>query len=128
MTAIRFRKRKKTMMRRSFFSALSIAGATFLAPQILAADEAIAGSYSVQGRNVEGQIYQGLATVQQDGSFVNFEWRTGSQVVSGAGSIDGRVVTVDWGSEHPVVYVVMADGTLHGTWADGLALDKLTPQ
>lgn len=116
------------MMRRSFFSALSIAGAAFLAPQILAADEAVAGSYSVQGRNVEGQIYQGLATVQQDGSFVNFEWRIGSQVISGAGSIDGRVVTVDWGSEHPVIYVVMADGTLHGTWADGLALDKLIPQ
>ncbi|KMW59569.1 hypothetical protein AIOL_004551 [Candidatus Rhodobacter oscarellae] len=27
----------------------------------------------------------------------------------------------------PVVYVWMPDGTLHGTWDGGLALEKLTP-
>ncbi|WP_372580751.1 hypothetical protein [Ruegeria hyattellae] len=116
------------MMRRGLLSALVLAGSALLVPQILAADGSIAGTYSVQGRNVEGQIYDGVATVAQDGSFVNFEWRIGTQVINGAGSIDGRVVTVDWGSEFPVVYVVMANGSLHGTWADGLALDRLTPQ
>ncbi|KMW59575.1 hypothetical protein AIOL_004557 [Candidatus Rhodobacter oscarellae] len=43
------------------------------------------------------------------------------------GRVDGRVVTVNWGSATPVVYVWMPDGTLHGTWDGGLALEKLTP-
>ncbi|MEX0349361.1 MAG: hypothetical protein AB3N15_08025 [Paracoccaceae bacterium] len=115
------------MKRRGFIATLAFAGSALLLPQFLAADEPISGTYSVHGRNVEGQIYQGVARVAQDGSFVNIEWRIGTQVINGAGSIDGRVVTVDWGSDYPVAYVVMADGTLHGTWANGLALDRLTP-
>ena len=46
----------------------------------------------------------------------------------GVGVLDGRVVTVDWGDATPVIYVVMEDGELHGTWADGTALEKLTPR
>ncbi|MCL6286168.1 hypothetical protein M3P21_21990 [Ruegeria sp. 2012CJ41-6] len=109
-------------------SAFVIAGAALMVPQPIAAERSISGTYSIQGRNVEGQIYQGVANIAQEGSFVNFEWRIGTQVINGAGSVDGRVVTVDWGSDSPVMYVLMSDGELHGTWADGLALDKLTPQ
>ncbi len=38
---------------------------------------------------------------------------------------EGRVVTVDWGAETPVVYVVMPGGALHGTWDGGMALERL---
>ncbi len=29
------------------------------------------------------------------------------------------------GYTYPIIYVVMADGTLHGTWKSGAALEKL---
>lgn len=29
------------------------------------------------------------------------------------------------GSTYPIIYLVMADGTLHGTWENGTALEKL---
>ena len=41
---------------------------------------------------------------------------------------DGHLLIVDWGDETPIIYVVMADGELHGTWADGRALEKLVPR
>lgn len=116
------------MNRRSFVTALALAGTVYCVSPVLAADVSIAGTFSTQGRNVEGQAYEGIATVVQDGSTVSFEWEIGSQLIKGSGAIDGKIVTVDWGSEYPVVYLVMPDGELHGTWADGLAFDKLTPQ
>ncbi|MEX0348942.1 MAG: hypothetical protein AB3N15_05905 [Paracoccaceae bacterium] len=109
-------------------SALMVAGTVLLVPLAVAAEGSIAGTYSVQGRNPDGQAYGGLAHIAQDGSFVNIEWRIADESFKGAGAIDGKVLTVDWGAEFPVVYVVMNDGELHGTWADGLAFDKLTPQ
>ena len=54
-------------------------------------------------------------------------WRVGRETYTGEGRIDGRVLTVDWGAEDPIVYVLMPDGELHGTWADGRALEKLSP-
>jgi len=38
------------------------------------------------------------------------------------------VLTVDWGANAPVIYVINADGTLYGTWAKGKALELLTPK
>ncbi|WP_299664873.1 hypothetical protein [uncultured Ruegeria sp.] len=116
------------MDRRNFLTVLAIAGTTVSATQTLAADALIAGTYSVQGRNTDGHPYQGFAHVMQDGSSVNIQWAIGEEIVIGNGAIDGKIVTVEWNAEFPVVYVVAVDGELHGTWADGLALDKLTPQ
>ncbi|SLN34441.1 hypothetical protein ROA7450_01549 [Roseovarius albus] len=116
------------MKRRHFVSALLCAGTILFVPQAFAGDISISGTYLTSGRNVEGQSYEGTAHIVQDESFVSIEWQIGSQHIKGAGAIDGKIVTVDWGSEYPVVYLVMPDGELHGTWADGLAFDKLTPQ
>ncbi|WP_299985998.1 hypothetical protein [uncultured Ruegeria sp.] len=116
------------MNRRTLITVLTLAGTVVFPLQAFAGDTAIAGSYSVQGRNVDGQPYSGSANVSQDGSFVSIVWTVAGETFNGAGAIDGKVVTVEWNAEFPIVYVVAPDGELHGTWADGLALDKLTPQ
>lgn len=97
-------------------------GASDLAPALN-----IAGSYHSFGRNPDGSSYEGVVQIAQDGSIVGFTWRIGNDSYSGEGLIDGRIVAVDWGAASPVVYVVMPDGELHGTWDDGLGLEKLTP-
>ena len=89
---------------------------------------AIDGAYRSDGRNADGSAYDGRVQIVQQGEAVEFTWNIGSDVFRGAGTIEGRVVTVDWGDSSPVIYVVMTDGELHGTWADGTALEKLTPQ
>ena len=34
-----------------------------------------------------------------------------------AGTLNGTTLTIDWGQPDPVIYQVMNDGTLEGTWA-----------
>ncbi|WP_425049283.1 hypothetical protein [Psychromarinibacter sp. S121] len=87
----------------------------------------IAGTYSSRGLNADGTEYMGRAQIVQQGEAVEFTWFVGNDTFRGRGAIDGRLVAVDWGAESPVVYVVMPDGELHGTWDDGRALEKLTP-
>ncbi|MBV0912628.1 hypothetical protein KTJ87_09575 [Rhodobacteraceae bacterium ASV31] len=86
----------------------------------------ISGGYSVEGRNADGSAYSGRLSVAQSASDLRFDWQVGS-AYSGTGLIEGRIVTIDWGSTTPVVYVVMPNGALHGTWADGTALERATP-
>ena len=90
----------------------------------------IAGTYFVYGRNVDGSAYEGTAQIVPAGdkTFTVF-WSVGTEY-SGTGTLEGAVLTVEWGSSSPAVYVVMPDGELHGTWADGLALElmSLTPR
>lgn len=88
----------------------------------------VTGSYVAQGRNPDGTAYTGTAWLAEDGGIVSVNWSVGNSTYSGSGPIIGDVVTVDWGEGDPVVYVVMPDGELHGTWADGTAIEKLTPE
>ena len=88
----------------------------------------IAGAYEVLGRDPDGQEYEGTATLRPDGGAWRIEWRIGGQTFQGRGILAGQVLAVDWGDPDPVVYVVMADGSLHGTWSNGRALDRLTPR
>ncbi|MEC7256219.1 MAG: hypothetical protein VXW58_00230 [Pseudomonadota bacterium] len=114
-------------MFRRVFLAVGIAAALGPVPgmaQGVPAD--ISGQYRVEGRNADGSAYAGLVNVNQSGGGVGFAWVVGSQSYSGTGTREGRVVTVHWGDSTPVVYVVMPDGTLHGTWADGRALERLS--
>lgn len=85
----------------------------------------VAGTYSVIGRNANGTVYEGTAELRQEGSTVEIFWNVGGQSYSGVGSIEGRVVTIDWGADWPIVYVVMGN-QLHGTWDNGAALERLT--
>ena len=86
------------------------------------------GRYSAAGMNADGSKYEGQVDITQQGDAVEFTWVVGNDTFRGQGSIEGRVVTVDWGDSHPVIYVAMSDGTLHGTWGNGTALEKLTPR
>ena len=87
----------------------------------------IAGSYTALGSNPDGTTYEGRCEITQQGHAVEFTWHIGDGTNSGSGIVEGRIVTVDWGDAHPVIYVIMPDGELHGTWADGAAFEKLTP-
>jgi hypothetical protein len=116
--------------------ALTLIAAATLAPaasaqtrkQSLTRSIDLNGSYTVTGRNADGSAYSGRASVRHQGDAVEITWTVGSQTYRGAGLLEGRVLTVEWGDATPVVYVVMPDGALHGTWADGTALDRLTPR
>ena len=89
--------------------------------------QSVGGSYHVQGRNPDGSTYSGRVQITDNGGAISMRWSVGSQSYSGTGTRNGDVIWVDWGSAHPVVYVRMPDGELHGTWADGAALEKLIP-
>ncbi|MGP6085713.1 LIC10280 family protein [Antarctobacter jejuensis] len=92
-------------------------------------EAAIAGTYAVSGRNPDGSAYTGTVVLRQQGADYNIAWSIAGQDYQGTGRLEGRVLTVNWqGDSNPVVYVLMPDGELHGTWADGHALDRLAPQ
>lgn len=88
----------------------------------------LTGEYTVEGRNPNGSAYSGTAKLEQTGSVVEVTWTVGGQTYKGLGPLQGRVLTVEWGADAPVVYVLMPDGALYGTWANGTGLDKLTPK
>ena len=88
----------------------------------------ITGGYRAEGRNPDGSSYTGRATVAQQGNAVQINWSVGNQTYSGSGIRSEQLVVINWGQPEPVVYVVMGNGQLHGTWAAGTALERLLPQ
>ena len=110
------------MIARRFFLALCL----FLIPG-LALAQSIAGSYTAQGRNPNGSAYSGTVKIVEDAELVYFYWSVGNSY-EGTGRRNGDVVTVDWGSDDPVYYVIVPSGELHGTWANGRALERLIPR
>ena len=72
------------------------------------------------------------AKVLAIGTDEKFEVKVGDMILvgsySGTGNRDGNVLLVDWGADYLIVYTIMDDGELHGTWADGYALDRLSPR
>ncbi len=111
------------LTRRSFAAAVSCTLATgALAHDVPVLD--IAGSYDARGMNRKGGTYIGVVEVNQQGTAIAMAWAVGTETYQGIGQLDGRVLTVDWGGAAPIVYVVMGD-RLHGTWDDGLALERL---
>jgi hypothetical protein len=55
------------------------------------------------------------------------DWRVGTSSYRGTGTLDGNLLTVDWGSTQPLVYALREDGTLMGLWGGGQGEDVLTP-
>ncbi|EQA38079.1 hypothetical protein LEP1GSC047_3919 [Leptospira inadai serovar Lyme str. 10] len=87
----------------------------------------IGGTYKVSGTNPNGSKYRGSVQIRQndDGSY-NFAWTVGNSY-SGTGTLDGNVLTVDWGDTYPVIYTVTSGGArLEGTWGDGTGTEILT--
>ncbi len=109
-------------------AALAGVAATVLAAPLAAQQNNISGSYRAEGRNPDGSSYSGTAVIGQQGNAVQINWAVGNQAYSGSGILNGQVVVVNWGQPDPVVYVVMQNGELHGTWAGGTALERLVRQ
>lgn len=111
-------------MIRRLFLALPLA---LLIPAVALA-QSIAGTYTAEGRNPDGSAYSGVVTISESGTAVHFFWKIGSSAYQGDGSRRQDVVTVDWGDQYPVYYLVMPSGELHGTWSNGRALERLIPR
>ncbi|MDU8911115.1 hypothetical protein [Aestuariicoccus sp. MJ-SS9] len=90
--------------------------------------QTLTGLYTVDGRNPDGSSYSGQMVLTDAGDRITVNWTVGNQSYSGTGTLDGRVIEIDWGSADPVVYVIMPNGNLHGTWADGRALERAERQ
>ena len=113
-------------MRQAAFITLTLFLCLALAPALWAQD--LTGPYRAEGMNPDGSKYVGSVQIAQQGAAVTMAWQVGASAYSGAGIIDGRVLTVNWGDATPVVYVVMPGGQLYGIWSDGRALERLIPQ
>lgn len=114
-----------TITRRNTIRA--VIGMTILLTPITALAGSLSGKYTVNGRNPNGSAYNGTVQIIDNNGAVAMSWQVGN-TYSGVGKIEGRVLTVDWGADAPVIYVINADGTLYGTWAKGKALELLTPK
>jgi hypothetical protein len=86
------------------------------------------GNYRVQGTNPNGSAYQGTLTIERSGPLYLVRWTIGKDTFAGQGTLSGSTLTVDWGQPDPVIYQVMNDGTLEGTWAKGRGKESLTPE
>ena len=85
----------------------------------------LSGLYHVDGSNPDGSRYAGMASLTPAGDQYLFTWWIARQVFSGVGEFAGRMMVVNWGSKHPVIYTVEPDKNLIGEWADGTATDTL---
>ena len=88
----------------------------------------ISGEYFVYGRHGDGRTFEGTATITASDGEYEIEWLIGAASYSGIGLLEGRVLTVEWGTEAPAIYVVMPDGELHGTFEDDLGVELLTQE
>ena len=89
--------------------------------------QSVSGTYRAEGRNPDGSAYSGTVKISDSDGIISIGWQVAGQSYSGTGTRSGDVVWVDWGDSYPVVYVRMPNGELHGTWANGTALEKLIP-
>jgi hypothetical protein len=85
------------------------------------------GTYSAVGYHNGGK-YQGPVIITRKGDRYLVEWKIGKDSYKGEGTLDGNLLTVNWGSLTPIVYAVAADGSLKGLWNAGNAEETLTPQ
>jgi uncharacterized caspase-like protein len=86
----------------------------------------ISGVYRVAGVNPNGTVYTGMLAITPEGGNARFTWWIGSDVFTGVGEFAGRMLVVNWGDKHPVVYSFKDEQTLDGEWADGSASEQLT--
>jgi hypothetical protein len=101
-----------------------------LEPVAAAADEPAEiaeGGYGVEGRNPDGRTYKGTVEIEKDGDEYHVSWKVGGSAYEGTGTLEGNLLTVEWGSATPVVYALADDGSLKGLWDAGLGEETLTP-
>ena len=86
------------------------------------------GIYRAAGRGANGAPYQGVVRIGRQGDGYRIDWKIGKDEYKGTGTLDGNLLSVDWGSATPIVYALAADGTLKGLWATGMGEETLTPE
>jgi hypothetical protein len=87
----------------------------------------LAGIYRVNGTNPSGSAYRGMVALAQDKDEFDLTWWIGKQVFRGTGQFAGKMLVVNWGDKHPVIYSFGEGGALDGEWADGSATETLVP-
>jgi Caspase domain len=87
----------------------------------------LAGIYRVSGTNPNGSQYQGMVALSQQNDEFTLTWWIGKQVFHGTGHFAGKMLVVNWGDKHPVIYSFGDGGALDGEWADGSATETLLP-
>lgn len=85
----------------------------------------LVGKYRATGKNPDGSGYKGTVAISRKGDTYHFQWWIGNQTYRGKGKLSNGVLTIDWGEAEPVIYQVMANGLLKGTWAGGKASEDL---
>ncbi len=83
------------------------------------------GVYRAEGINPNGSRYHGIVALTPEGDRVRFTWWIGKDTFTGLGEFAGRMLVVDWGENHPVVYSFNDGVALDGEWADGTATESL---
>jgi hypothetical protein len=86
------------------------------------------GTYLASGRGTNGSKYQGVVSITKKADRYQLDWKVGEQKFKGEGSLEGNLLSVDWGSSTPVVYALAGDGSLKGLWAAGAGEETLTPE
>ncbi len=89
--------------------------------------QSVSGSYRAEGLNPDGSAYSGTVRIADANGTIAMTWIVGNDSYQGTGTRNQDVIWVDWGDDYPVVYVRMPSGELHGTWANGTALERLIP-
>lgn len=95
-----------------------------------------AGTYNVEGTNLDGSAYSGTATITLTSETTcAIEWNTGAVTSNGICMLHDNAFAAAYVLEDAVgliVYEVKADGSLEGAWTisgkDGSGSETLTPQ
>ncbi|MCJ8151606.1 hypothetical protein MKI86_20900 (plasmid) [Shinella sp. B3.7] len=95
-----------------------------------------AGTYNVEGTNLDGSAYNGTATITLTSETTcAIEWNTGAVTSNGICMLYDNAFAAAYVLEDAVgliVYQVKADGSLEGAWTisgkDGSGSEILTPQ
>ncbi|WP_314093419.1 hypothetical protein [Shinella sp. M31] len=95
-----------------------------------------AGTYAVEGTNLDGSAYEGTATIELTSETTcSIEWHTGSTTSNGICMLYGDAFAAGYVLEDAVgliVYHVKGDGVLEGAWTlsgkDGSGTENLTLQ
>lgn len=91
----------------------------------------LAGNYIVEGSNPNGSKYKGAAVIKRSGIRYTMTWNIADQIITGSGTLSGKILTVHWkgpkSQSGVIVYGVTAKGILKGTWGEGKGSETLTP-